>query len=65
MAKIDEVGPCLGVRATCDALGVSPATYYRSRRPKTPPSRPEYAGPPGFRSRVRLFPDEVHSCEDG
>ena len=37
MAKIDEVGPCLGVRATCDALGVSPATYYRSRRPKTPP----------------------------
>jgi len=37
MEKIAEVSPCLGVRATCEALGVAPATYYRSRRPKRPP----------------------------
>jgi len=37
MEKIAEVGPRLGVRATCEALGVAPATYYRSRRPKRPP----------------------------
>jgi putative transposase len=36
MAKIDEEGGSLGVRAACDALGVPPATYYRSRRPKAP-----------------------------
>ncbi len=38
MAKIAEVGPRLGVRATCAALGVAPASYYRQRRPKAPPS---------------------------
>ena len=37
MEKIAEVGPTLGVRATCEALGVSPATYYRSRRPRREP----------------------------
>ncbi len=36
MAKIAEVGPGLGVRATCEALGVAAASYYRSRRPKSP-----------------------------
>ena len=36
MEKIAEVGPRLGVRATCEALGVSPASYYRSRRPGSP-----------------------------
>ena len=36
MAKLAEVGPRLGVRATCAALGVAPATYYRSRRPSAP-----------------------------
>ena len=36
MAKIAEVGPRLGVRATCEALGVAPASYYRSRRLELP-----------------------------
>jgi putative transposase len=38
MEKIAEVGPRLGVRATCEALGAAPATYYRQRRAK-PPAR--------------------------
>ncbi len=33
-AKIAEVGPRLGVRATCAALGMAPASYYRQRRAK-------------------------------
>ena len=37
MEKIAEVGDSLGVRATCEALSVTPSTYYRSRRPKPPP----------------------------
>ena len=37
MEKIAEVGPRLGVRATCEALGVAPASYYRSRRPRREP----------------------------
>lgn len=37
MEKIAEVGPRLGVRATCVALSVAPSTYYRSRRPKPSP----------------------------
>jgi putative transposase len=36
MRKIDEVGPRLGVRASCEALGVAPASYYRWRRPRSP-----------------------------
>ncbi len=36
MAKIAEVGPRLGVRATCKALGAAPASYYRFRRPRSP-----------------------------
>jgi len=36
MDKITEVGPRLGVRASCEALGVAPASYYRSRRPRSP-----------------------------
>lgn len=39
MKKVEEVGPRLGVRATCKTLGVSPASYYRSRRPRTMPDR--------------------------
>ncbi len=39
MAKLAEVGPRLGVQATCAALGVAPATYYRQRRRK-PLARP-------------------------
>lgn len=38
MAKIAEVGPRLGVRATCKALGAAPASYYRFRRPRPPVS---------------------------
>jgi len=43
MRTIDEVGPRLGVRATCEALGVAPATYYRQRagsKPARPRSSP-------------------------
>ena len=36
MAKIAEVGPRLGVRPTCKALGAAPASYYRFRRPRSP-----------------------------
>jgi putative transposase len=39
MKKVDEVGPRLGVRGTCKVLGVSPASYYRSRHPRNPPER--------------------------
>jgi len=39
MRKIAEVGPRLGVRATCDALGVARASYYRWRRPWSPGKR--------------------------
>ena len=34
MATVTELGPRLGVRPVCDALGVAPATYYRQRRAK-------------------------------
>ena len=34
MAAIAEEAPGLGVRATCEALGVAPATYYRHQRPQ-------------------------------
>ncbi len=36
MSTIPEVGPRLGVRASCAALGVAPASYYRWRRPRAP-----------------------------
>lgn len=40
MATIAEESPRLGVRATCEALGVAPATYYRHQRPpKAPETR--------------------------
>ena len=31
--------PIVGVRAACDALGVSRASYYRKRRPRPEPGR--------------------------
>ncbi len=37
MATIAEESPRLGVRATCEALGVAPATYYRHQRPPRAP----------------------------
>jgi putative transposase len=40
MATIAEEAPGLGVRPTCEALGVAPATYYRHQRPpKAPETR--------------------------
>ena len=51
MAKIAEVGPRLGVRATCEALGVAPASYYRSRRLELP-SRPR-SSPRALSSKER------------
>ncbi len=35
-----ELAPRLGVRAACDALGVSQASYYRRHRTSPPPARP-------------------------
>jgi putative transposase len=56
MEQIAEVGLRLGVRATCEALGVAPASYYRQRRRK-PPTRP--------RSSVRsLLPEERQQVLD-
>lgn len=34
MQTVAELGPRLGVRAMCEALGVAPASYYRWRKPK-------------------------------
>jgi len=34
MQTVTELAPRHGVRATCAALGVAPATYYRRRRPR-------------------------------
>jgi putative transposase len=36
MAIVAQQGPRLGVRATCTALGVASASYYRWRRPPAP-----------------------------
>jgi putative transposase len=52
MATVTELGPRLGVRALCNALGMAPATYYRQRRPLV-------LGPRPRRSSVRaLVPAE-------
>jgi len=49
MAAIAEEAPGLGVRATCEALGVAPATYYRHQRPpRLPEAKPSH----------RALPDE-------
>lgn len=42
MATAQEIGPRLGVRPSCAALGVSTASYYRRRKPQpaAPASRP-------------------------
>jgi putative transposase len=34
MQTVAELGPRLGVRATCQALGVAPASYYRRGQPR-------------------------------
>jgi len=34
MAKIQEIGPVLGIAPTCQALGLPRASYYRGLRPK-------------------------------
>ena len=43
MQTVTNLGPRLGVRPLCDALGVPRATYYRQRQPRVlgpPPRRP-------------------------
>ncbi len=38
---VEQLTPIIGTRPACRALGVSPATIYRRRRPPVPvPSRP-------------------------
>src|SRR5690606_37804829 len=39
MQTVTELGPKLGVRPLCAALGLAPATYYRRRRAQAVPSR--------------------------
>ena len=55
MKKVDEVGPRLGVRATCETLGVSPASYYRSRRPRNMPDRRKPPRKLGEEERERVL----------
>ncbi|UCF41630.1 MAG: IS3 family transposase [Gemmatimonadota bacterium] len=38
MATVAAIGPRLGVAATCEALGVPRASYYRHRRPRAEPA---------------------------
>ena len=55
MQTVAELGPKLGVAATCAALNVPRASYYRSRRPRVePPPRPTPARalPAGERQAV-------------
>ena len=37
---IEELTPIIGTRPACRALGASPATVYRRRRPPAPPRPP-------------------------
>jgi putative transposase len=39
MQTVTELGPKLGVRPLCTALGLAPATYYRLRRPRAVPAQ--------------------------
>jgi putative transposase len=40
-ATVEELTPLIGTRPACRALGASPATIYRHRRPPQPrPARP-------------------------
>jgi putative transposase len=56
MATVTELGPRLGVRPLCDALGIAAATYYRQRRPPVVGPRPRRTPPralgPAERQRV-------------
>ena len=73
MKKVEEVGPRLGVRATCETPGVSPASYYRSRRPRNTHDRRKPPRKLGEEERERvlsvlheerfadLAPAEVHA----
>jgi putative transposase len=38
MQTVTELGPRLGIAATCSALGLPKATYYRRLKPKPPPA---------------------------
>jgi len=40
LEAVEQSGPGLGIAPTCDALGVSRATFYRRHQPKTVPPRP-------------------------
>jgi putative transposase len=44
MTTVSTIGPRLGVAATCVALGLAVATYYRRRRPR--PTAPRRPSPP-------------------
>ena len=60
-ALVDDAAQTVGIRAACDALGVSRASYHRWCRPMHGPHRPRSGGralQPAERQRVI---DELHS----
>ena len=60
MQTVAELGPRLGVRPTCTALGVAPASYYRwltPRSPARPRSSPRVLSP----AERQAVLDELHA----
>ena len=66
MQTVTALGPRLGVRPLCDALGLAPATYYRRRRspaassPPVPAARPAPARALTHDERLRVL-DILHA----
>ena len=62
-ATVEELTPLIGTRPACRALGASPATIYRRRRPsepKTPKPRPTPARALSAPERQQVL-DVLHS----
>jgi len=61
---VEELTPIIGTRPACRALGASPATIYRRRRPPQPrPSRPRPAPPRALSEQEREAVLEVLHSE--
>ena len=61
---VEELTPIIGTRPACRALGASPATIYRRRRPPQPrPSRPRRAPPRALSEQEREAVLEVLHSE--
>jgi putative transposase len=59
MQTVAELGPRFGIRATCAAVGLARATYYRRRRPARTPSRRTSPRALGPKERQRVL-DVLH-----